>query len=95
MGESVRPSKQERLRQRKEAAAYLRESWGIPTSDKTLAKLAVIGGGPVFRKAGRVPLYPEDGLDEHARKKLSPRVASTSELKRAGAGIKSSNSQAA
>jgi len=74
-------AKLERLRRRSDAAEYLRCEWGIPCATKTLAKLAVIGGGPVFRKAGRTPLYPEDALDDWAERKLSPRVRSTSELK--------------
>jgi hypothetical protein len=49
-------------------------------SPKTLAKLAVIGGGPLFRKAGRFPLYEILELDRFARGKLSPLVGSTSEL---------------
>ena len=77
---------QEQLLRRDDAAAYLSKRWGIPCSPKTLAKLAVIGGGPAFRKAGRIPLYPEDGLDAYAQKRLSPRVFSTSELKHAVGG---------
>jgi hypothetical protein len=42
---------------RKAAAEYLRGRWGIPCSEKTLAKLACIGGGPVYRLCGRTPLY--------------------------------------
>jgi hypothetical protein len=72
--------KRERLRRRGAAAEYIRCEWGIPCSPKTLAKLAVIGGGPEFRKAGRVPLYPEDALDDWARRKLGPRIRSTSEV---------------
>ena len=72
--------KSERLRRRTAAAEYIQSEWGIPCSPKTLAKLAVIGGGPVFRRAGRTPLYPEDGLDDWARSKLGPRVRSTSEV---------------
>jgi hypothetical protein len=75
-------NKQERLRRRSDAANYVQSEWGIPCATKTLAKLAVIGGGPPFRKAGRTPLYPEDGLDEWARSRLGPRVRSTSELAR-------------
>src|ERR1700730_17869960 len=37
-----------RLR-RNEAAAYVQETHGIPCAPKTLAKYAVIGGGPIFR----------------------------------------------
>ena len=75
--------KSERLRRRTAAADYVQTKWGIPCKPKTLAKLAVIGGGPVFRKAGRTPLYPEDGLDDWANSKLGPRVRSTSELAQA------------
>jgi hypothetical protein len=67
---------------RQEAARYLAEVHGIPTSPKTLAKKAVIGGGPKFRKAGRIPLYEEQDLDSHAAEILSPPVRSTSELQR-------------
>jgi hypothetical protein len=70
----------ERRVRRKEAARYLTDVWGIPTSPKTLAKLAVTGGGPLFRKAGRLPLYEIVELDRFARTKLSPLVASTSEV---------------
>jgi hypothetical protein len=73
-------SKQERLRRRNAAAEYVQSQWGIPCAPKSLAKWAVIGGGPPFRKAGRTPLYPEDGLDDWAQSKLGPRVRSTSEL---------------
>jgi hypothetical protein len=73
------PSPERRFR-RKEAARYLTDVWGIPMSPKTLAKLAVIGGGPLFRKAGRFPLYEILELDRFARGKLSPLVGSTSEL---------------
>jgi hypothetical protein len=65
------PSPQPRLR-RKEAARYLADVWGIPSSPKTLAKQAVTGGGPPFRKAGRVPLYEITELDEFARRRLGP-----------------------
>ena len=49
-------------------------------SPATLAKLAVVGGGPEFRKAGRTPLYPQDGLDTYAQSRMSRRVRSTTEL---------------
>ena len=72
-------AKAESLRRRDAAAEYVRTQWGIPCSPKTLAKLAVTGGGPVFRKAGRTPLYPQDGLDAWASGKLGPRIRSSSE----------------
>jgi hypothetical protein len=73
------PSPERRVR-RKDAARYLTDVWGIPTSPKTLAKLAVTGGGPQYRKAGRIPLYEIAALDSFARSKLSPLVSSTSQL---------------
>jgi hypothetical protein len=78
-GSGQLPSPERRVR-RKEAARYLPDVWGIPMSPKTLAKLAVTGGGPHYRKAGRFPLYEVAALDEFARKKLSPLVSSTSEF---------------
>lgn len=66
---------------RVEASAYLLEKHGIQRHPRTLAKLAVIGGGPVFRRAGRVPLYTHEALDEFAASITSPTVHSTSELR--------------
>ena len=67
-------------RRRSAAADYIRDQHGIPCSPKTLAKLACVGGGPAFYKAGRIPLYADPDLDEWAQSKLSRRVTSTSEL---------------
>ena len=67
-----------RLR-RTEASSYLKESWGINRTAGTLAKLAVIGGGPRFQLAGRIPLYPENELDRWAESILSPLKSSTSD----------------
>ncbi len=69
-----------RLR-RSEAATYLLETHGIRRAVGTLAKLAVIGGGPRFRVAGRTPLYAPDDLDAWADSIISPLVRSTSELR--------------
>lgn len=70
-----------RLVRRSDAAEYVRTAWGIPLSPKTMAKQAVVGGGPKFRKAGRVPLYDTGDLDNWARSRLSELVTSTSQLK--------------
>ncbi|WP_437871983.1 hypothetical protein ACSD7O_07180 [Methylorubrum extorquens] len=67
-------------RRRDAAAAYIVERYGIPCSPKTLAKLACLGGGPAFYKAGRIPLYADADLDAWACAKLSPRLTSTSQL---------------
>ena len=53
-----------RYLRRSAAARYVRDTWGLPCSPKWLAKLAVIGGGPIYRKAGRFPLYTPDELDK-------------------------------
>ena len=68
---------------RKYAAKYVEEVHGQPCSPKTLAKFAVVGGGPAYRKAGKFPLYEPDDLDEWALAKLSPKVRSSSEFRAA------------
>ena len=75
----------ERLLRRVQAANYLRERWNIPHSVGTLAKLAVTGDGPEYRKSGRTPLYPQDALDSYAQARLSRRVRSTAQLREANA----------
>ena len=74
---SIRSS---RLLRRVEAAQYVRDKWGYPCAPGTLAKCAVIGGGPSFRRAGRYPLYHPDDLDGWVKGKLSGLVGSTSAL---------------
>lgn len=64
---------------RKAASQYLDEAWGVNRAPSTLAKYAVIGGGPTFRRAGRVPLYSTDDLDEWVASKLSLPMRSTSD----------------
>jgi hypothetical protein len=68
-----------RLR-RKEAAAYVSTKTGAPMSPATLAKLAVLGGGPEFRRFGRVPIYEVEGLDRWVESKLTKPMRSTSEV---------------
>jgi hypothetical protein len=63
-----------------DGARYLTENWGIPTSPRTLAKQACVGGGPPFRKPGRLPLYADENLDQYAREKIGLRVRSTSQV---------------
>jgi hypothetical protein len=64
---------------RKAASAYLLEKHGVSRKPSTLAKLAVVGGGPVMIYDGNIPLYPEDGLDAYADAVLSAPVTSTSQ----------------
>ena len=63
---------------RKPAAAYLLDKCGHG-SPSTLAKLASLGGGPVFRKCGRLVIYDPADLDSWAQSKISGPVRSTSE----------------
>jgi hypothetical protein len=63
---------------RRDAALYIRSTYGIPCTQRGLAKLAVIGGGPIYRKAGRFPIYSTADLDEWANSRIGPRRLSTS-----------------
>jgi hypothetical protein len=66
---------------RNEASAYLLERHGLSRTAATLAKLAVTGGGPPFRKANRTPIYDPADLDRWVASITSPPVRSTSELR--------------
>jgi hypothetical protein len=75
-------AKLNRLLRRSEAAKYITQTYGIPCSPKTLAKIACIGSdGPPFRMMGRFPGYPIPGLDAWAQSKIGPLVRSTSEVR--------------
>jgi hypothetical protein len=67
------------LMRRGDVPRYLREKFGIIRAVPTLAKLAVVGGGPRFHKVGRWPLYDPDDLDHWARELIGEALASTSE----------------
>ena len=78
------PRNSDRLLRRAEAAKYVVETYNVPCSPKTLAKIACISStGPPFRLAGRFPLYPISGLDAWALSKIGPLVRSTSEARTA------------
>lgn len=64
---------------RDRAAQHVRETWGLPCSTKWLAKLAVVGGGPIFRKAGRAPIYARGDLDVWAQSRIGAPQRSTSD----------------
>jgi predicted DNA-binding transcriptional regulator AlpA len=51
---------------------------GAPCSASWLAKLAVTGGGPRFRKIGRFPVYTCSDLDEWVEAKITAPRRSTS-----------------
>jgi hypothetical protein len=73
---------------RQQAAAYVQDTYGFPCSPQWLARLAVIGGGPAFRKASRFPLYDRADLDVWAHSKIGPRVQSTADLSAAQSGAR-------
>jgi nucleotidyltransferase/DNA polymerase involved in DNA repair len=63
-----------KLLRRKAASEYLHEAHGVERAPSTLAKLAVTGGGPAFRRVGRVPHYDPADLDAWVASKLGPRT---------------------
>lgn len=62
-----------------EASEYLRLVHGVELSAATLAKFASIGGGPLYQKFGRWPLYEPGALDAWVAARLSAPRRSTSE----------------
>ena len=66
-----------RYRNRREAAEYLTAK-GLPTSWRTLQKLATVGGGPRYRIFGRIAVYTTRTLTTRHEKLSAPRY-STSE----------------
>ena len=65
---------------RHDAANYLQEKWGKSCATSTLAKLAVVGGGPPYRKAGRTPLYAPEDLDLWAVSRIGRPQRSTADV---------------
>lgn len=65
---------------RAEAAKFLTEN-GYPITKSTLAKYAVIGGGPAYSKFGQRVSYRQYDLLAWGSEKMSPPVRSTSELR--------------
>jgi hypothetical protein len=62
---------------RRQAADYLQSKYGFGAM-ATLAKGAVTGDTPCYRKAGKMVLYTKASLDEWALKKIGPPQRSTS-----------------
>ena len=54
-----------------EAAAFIRESVGVPIEPLDLERHAKAGTGPVFRRWGRKPLYRRSDLTAWAVERLS------------------------
>jgi hypothetical protein len=65
---------------RKAAGEYLRSKFGFG-SERTLAKLACLGGGPIFRKAANAALYAPEDLDNWALGKIGAPQKSTSDAR--------------
>jgi hypothetical protein len=65
---------------RRRAAAAALTAHGYPTAPATLATLVSRGGGPLYRRYGRVPLYRLGDLLEWAESRLGPPIRSTAEL---------------
>jgi hypothetical protein len=74
------PPDGQRYVSRTEAAQYIRSRYGFPCSRQWLAKLAVLGGGPIFRKAGRNPIYAPADLDDWAMARIGEPQRSTSHV---------------
>jgi len=74
------PAGGQRYLSRNAAAQYIRNCYGFPCSRQWLAKLAVLGGGPIFRKAGRNPIYAPADLDDWAMARIGEPQRSTSDV---------------
>jgi len=60
-----------RFLRRSEAAAYIRQTYGARCSHTYLDKLASIGGGPLFHRFGKWPVYDVADLDAWAISRIS------------------------
>jgi hypothetical protein len=78
------PSDPEALLRRDAAAAALTAA-GYPIAKASLAWYATMGGGPMFQRFGRYPLYKWGDALSWARDRLTRPVRSTSELDRPAA----------
>jgi hypothetical protein len=56
------------------------KSRGLPIAKQTLAKLAVTGGGPAFRKFGSRVVYTPADVDAWIEQRLTRPCKSTSEV---------------
>jgi hypothetical protein len=79
MSDDHAPATQKLYLRRAEAAEYLQERYGAYKT-QTLAKMAVEGSGPRWRKMGAFAYYLPADLDEWAAERMSAPVKSTTEL---------------
>ena len=70
-----------RFLRRAQAADYVQTAYAFPCSRQWLAKLAVTGGGAIYRKAGRTPIYAPADLDAWAMERIGAPQRSTSEVR--------------
>jgi hypothetical protein len=63
----------------KQASEYLETKFGIVRTAGTLSKLRSLGGGPLFQRCNRLPLYRPQDLDDWAERILSGPMRSTSD----------------
>lgn len=54
---------------KKQAAEFLTNELGLPTSDKTLSKYICVGGSPIYQKFGERVLYTKENLIKWAKSK--------------------------
>ena len=78
--ETNEPVKRPTYLDRRKAAQHLEATCGVPVARATLAKLAVHGGGPAFRRFGKSIIYDVEDLDSWAKARMSARVQSNSGL---------------
>ncbi|MFV3130489.1 hypothetical protein [Niveispirillum sp. KHB5.9] len=64
---------------RTEASAYLENNHSIRRTPKNLAKLATVGGGPLYCRTTREVLYDTADLGAWAKSTLGEPIASTSD----------------
>jgi hypothetical protein len=64
----------------RKATADALSATGFPVSEKTLATMATRGGGPIFQRFGRRPLYRWGDALDWAKGRLTRPVRSTSEF---------------
>jgi hypothetical protein len=64
-----------------DAAIFLKSLIGFGAV-RSLAKMPVLGNGPVYRKAGRLVLYEQGDLMSWAEPKVSSPLRSTSDVPR-------------
>lgn len=77
----------ELMLERIDAAAFIRETLGVPVEATDLERAAQAGNGPPFRRWGRKALYTRADLGAWARQRLSPPIRKASDYPRREAGI--------